>query len=99
MSACIAVRIVVTRDVLGSDDFWAGGSLHRFILGALWDVPAGVRVFIDLGPVKHLDPCIPRDLADRPCAGMVVFEHADWRLAKQYADALNSAALAKRVAT
>jgi len=99
MAACFAVRLGVTKDVLGPDDFWDGGNLHRFILGALWDVPEGVRVFIDLGSVRRLDPCIPRDLADRPCAGWVVFEHSDWRLAKQYADTLNATLLAKRVAT
>jgi len=82
-----AVRITIGECHL--DDFFGlSREALREVEGLLWDVPAEATVHLNLGPCRRPDSLLIAQLALLPCAGRVVFESPDWRVAQESATRL-----------
>jgi hypothetical protein len=61
----------------------------RHITGELFDVPADMRVVIDLGAMKRTDWALLHALAQLQCAHQICFSAEQWRVAQAAADELH----------
>lgn len=78
-----AVRVALTSDSL--DDYFGlrllTGAARREVRELLVEAPAEASVVVDLGPSRHVDDELIRDLSLMRCAPGIVFEARRWDVA------------------